>query len=318
MRRLTPGGGRGITVAMSSRVRGGALSLLAIPIVLAAAPAAADTGKTSIQFAPPPFPMTNLVVNDAVEGKGVDFMNLSGAGFNLSAFDFGQTSIDRYFPQGGLDLAMAYQLIYGTFDTSGGIGGGGSSNSFTLYGFGYEAPFTMYFDPLSKDSDDNSLPLYAGFGLGLNEMFGSMSFQTAVIDHYETIFGFTYPVYKQVTDTMTLAMLQFHVSWHLGIQAGLNLGDYIKVIPYLDVSQQLWTGSLTTISTLYTPAADSSTFNNLPLLPVTPSPGFDLVARKLGLSLGGAFQTMHQDAGDIRTINLHFRWTEKFRSICGL
>jgi len=284
-----------------------------LPLLLAAClPVGVHAKDTAIQFAPPPFAMTNLVVNDALEGKGLDYMGLKGNGFDLKCGTYSQSSMDRYWDQGGFVRGAAFQLIYGTLDTGG-------SDRFSLFGEGFTLPLTWYYDPLSQDDDDNSLPIYIGVHGGMMLLSGRMSFETTVLDHYDSTgppFYISYPVYRNVTDTLTLDMLQVQIGWHAGIQYGLNLGDQLKVIPYVNLSQDVYNLSNATESAIYSPI-HSSTSTNLGVLPVAVAPGFDVVLRKIGLSLGAAYQSTSQAGGSMKQINLHFHWSRKFRSICG-
>jgi len=161
--------------------------------------------------------------------------------------------------------------------------------------------------------------MYFGIHGAMMFMSGRMTFETTVLDHYNNTgppFYISYPVYADVTDTLTLDMLQVQIGWHAGIQYGLNLGDQLKFIPYLNLSQDVYNLSMVTETAIYSPI-DSSTSTNLGVLPVAVAPGFDFVLRKLGLSLGGAYQTSKQAGGSMKQLNLHFRWVKKFRSICG-
>ena len=281
---------------------------------------------TSIQFSPPPFPMTNLIVNDAVQGTGLDYMNLSGMGFNLHCANIGQGSIDRYWDKGGVAAMLTEQIIFGTFDM--GDMGLKDATPFTMFGFGMYVPVNFYFDPISKEADDNSFPLFFGPHVSLTEMFGTMSYKYNWHDYdirhsiWIPIPGYWYrwyePHYTEVTDTATMMMLGINVGWQAGLQYGLNLGDYIKFLPYVSLSQEVVAWSMMDMFATYNDDMDSSSSTNMGPLPVSFAPGFDIIMRKFGLSLGAAFQTTKTDSGDMKQINVHLRWSEKFRSICGL
>lgn len=275
---------------------------------------------TPVKFAPPPFPMTNLVVNDAVQGWGLDYMSLEGGGLKLKALNIGQGSIDRYWNKGGFAGMFAEQLIYGTFDMGGF---GGSGDPMTMFGIGFSMPLNLYFDGVSKEADDNSFPIYFGLHFNLMEMFGTMDFQTMWNDYntyqYIPFYGYiTIPHYSEVTDTLTMMMMNLNIGWQIGVQGGINLGSAIKFVPYLDISQDVYALSLMTMSAIYTDI-DNSTSENLGPLPITAAPGFDIILRKLGLSLGAMWQTTKlETGGEFKQFNVHLRWSETFRSICGL
>src|SRR5678810_1064963 len=208
----------------------------------------AGAKDTSIKFASPPYAMTNLVANDALEGGGIDVMHLGGNGFNLNCASYGMGSMDRYWESGGFFGGMAGQLIYGSLDTGG-------TDPFNLYGFGTSVPLNWFFDPISHDEDDNSLPMYFGVHAGTMQMAGSMSYTAQIIDHYDKVgfspFYFYIPAYADVTATTHLSMMQVQLGWQCGIQWGINLGAYLKAIPYLDVSQDVYNYSTTDIYTTY-------------------------------------------------------------------
>ena len=293
----------------------------------------AGADETSIEFAPPPYPMTNMVVNDAIDGGGLDLMTLNENGFDMKCFSLGSGNMDRHWEKGGVLAGLNLQFIYGSLET--GDSGGGGSDPFTLYGFGTNFPLNWYVDLLSDDVDDNSLPVFFGVHAGTMQMFGSMDYPARIIDHYDKIvigppINYTYyiPVYADITATQDLSIMQVQVGWQVGAQWGVNLGPYFKVIPYLTISQDVVNYNMTDISTSYSRysqyAADPgppdaiSIKGNLGALPITIAPGFDIILRKLGVSLGGAWKSTEQAGGDMKQFNLHLRWSTKFRSICGL
>lgn len=216
---------------------------------------------------------------------------------------------------------FAEQFLYGTFDL-GGLAG--SNDPMTLFGIGFSMPLNLYFDPVSKEADDNSFPFYFGVHFNLVEMFGSMDFQTMYNDYNTTYntgwplyYSYTVPHYSEVTDTLSMMMMNLNIGWQIGVQGGINLGSAIKFVPYLDISQDVYALNLMTMSAIYTDL-DSSSSENLGPLPVTMAPGFDIILRKVGLSLGAMWQTTKLENGEMKQFNVHLRWSETFRSICGL
>ena len=266
----------------------------------------ADSTENSIKFAPPPFAMTNLTVNDAVQSESIDFMSLKSTGISLNALNFGFGRMAKGWETGGTSIGFSEQLIMGSIDA------GGSDAS--LFGMGIGMPFNIIFDPMSHSGDDNSLPMYFGPHVNAMMISGSFEYQYTYID-YVWNGTFNQPVVRTKTTTASIMVSSFNMGWHMGIQYGLNLGDAVKIIPYIDISQDIV--ALSAFS-MYGLGLSSSSSSNIGPLPVTMMPGFDIVLRQLGLSLGGAAQTMKQPGGDMKQFNLHLRFTQKFRSICGL
>lgn len=267
---------------------------------------------SSIQFAPPPFAMTNLTANDAVQTFSFDYMNLKmGDTFNLNALNIGFGRMAKEWETGGMSIGFSEQIILGSMNM-------GDTDA-SLFGIGIGMPFNVIFDPMSHSGDDNSLPMYAGFHMSTMMMGGSFETDYMYLDHFEYVgispWGVWVPVYETTKITATLSVSTVNLGWHMGIQYGLNLGDAVKIIPYIDFSQEVVAMSAFSVSTAYDSMSNSSSNGPLPL---TMMPGFDIVLRQLGLSLGGASQTMKQEGGDMKQFNLHLRFTQKFRSICGL
>ncbi len=277
-----------------------AAALLAMPL--------AARAEDAIQFAPPPVPMINLTANDAVHTNTFDYMNLKLSGFNLHCANFGMGMMERMWEKGGWNRLMAAQFIVGDADI-GEMSGGFSSGKFTMAGAGFNFPVNLFIDPLSEDTDDPSLPIYAGIHLGMSMLTGSFTMSIPTGFDMATM-SLIYRDY-----VTTILMTTGTAGWQMGVQAGINLGPYLKFVPYVDISQELFMAVGTSMTNAFDSSSTSS--GNLGPMPVSLMPGFDLILRKYGLSLGGAYKTMKQDSGDMKMFNLHFRFTKKFKSICG-
>ena len=288
-------------------------AVIAAAVLFLGAVGHAEDDGNSIQFGPPPFPMTNLVVNDAQDIFSVDYMNFQIPdmfSFDIANFGFGM--MNRSFDQGGWSLGFAMQGVFGSMNYPNPISG--DTIDVGLYGMGFYIPFNFFYDGLSKEADDASLPVYFGLHVGMNNMSGSFSYTYQV----PYIYGWPPKIgYMTYYEYISMSMSMINIGWQAGIQYGLNLGPYIKVIPYIDFMQDVIANSTMSMSGIY---MDSTTQSySLGPMPVAVMPGFDIVLRRLGLSLGGAYQSVKQESGaNTKTTNIHLRFTRKFRSICGL
>ncbi|MBI4352070.1 MAG: hypothetical protein HY550_11575 [Elusimicrobia bacterium] len=252
----------------------------------------AGAGET-FQFAPPPFPVLNLRSVDIEKNSGFDYINMKVGDFSFNALNFGGSRAIKYWDRGGFSLGGNLMLILGTGKFSG--------TSTTLFGEGLGLQPNWYFDLRGDEEDDFSLPVYFGPHVSANFMAGSFS---------QTVFGTSYTTY------ITVATIMY--GWQAGIQAGVNLNDSIKFIPYVDFSQEIGGAVGTSITSS---GYSSSTSVSVKALPVTMSPGFDFKLRKINLSLGGAIQNSKSASGTgekTRTTVIHARFQTKFRSICGI
>ncbi|MCX5785209.1 MAG: hypothetical protein NTX59_05935 [Elusimicrobia bacterium] len=244
----------------------------------------------SFQFAPPPFPILNLRSVDAERNNSFDYIGMKMGGFKFNALNFGGSRAVKYWDRGGFSLGGNVQLILG----KGDFGGGGDM---TMFGTGLGLQPNFYFDLYGDEEDNFSLPFYFGPHLSGSSIMGSMSTG-----------GYT-------TSIMVGTLLY---GWQAGIQAGVNLGDYIKFIPYIDFSQELGGLVGTSYSSSY---ASGSTSASVKSMPVAAQPGFDIMFRKISLDLGGAIQNSKSTDGSgtsVKTTVFHIRFQKKFRSICGI
>ena len=102
--------------------------------------------------------------------------------------------------------------------------------------------------------------------------------------------------YLTYYEYISMSMSMINIGWQAGIQYGLNLGPYVKVIPYIDFMQDVIANSTMSMSGIYMDCTTQS--YSLGPMPVAVMPGFDIVLRRLGLSLGGAYQTVKQESGE--------------------
>lgn len=266
--------------------------LLAFTALAVAAAGRVQAGET-FQFAPPPFPVLNLRSVDIEKNSGFDYINMKVGDFNFNAVNFGGSRAIKYWDRGGFSLGGNIMLILGTGKFSG--------TSLTMFGEGFGIQPNWYFDLKGDEEDDFSLPVYFGPHVNMNFLMGSLS---------QTILGTSYTSY------ITVATIMY--GWQAGIQAGVNLNDSVKFIPYLDFSQEVGGTVGTSFSSSY---GSSSTSVSVKSMPVTMSPGFDFKLRKINLSLGGAIQNSKSASGTgekTKTVVIHARFQTKFRSICGI
>ncbi|MDP2866658.1 MAG: hypothetical protein Q8O90_10475, partial [Elusimicrobiota bacterium] len=225
---------------------------------------------------------------------GLDYINMKVGDFSFNAVNFGGSRAVKMWDRGGFSLGGNIMLILGKGDFGGGT-------ETTMFGEGFGIQPNWYFDLKGDEEDDFSLPVYFGPHVSLNMLMGSFS-------------GPGYSAFMTATTVM--------YGWQAGIQAGVNLNDSIKFIPYLDFSQEVGGGVGTSISYSSTYGGGAtSTSMSIKSMPVTMSPGFDFKLRKVNLSLGGAIQNSKSASGTgekTKTTVFHLRFQTKFRSICGI
>lgn len=284
-------------------VLAGCVALLGLSAVEGAAPARAASQDT-FQFAPPPFPILNLRAVDAQQSAGLTFISMKAGDLTFGAGAFGGARTVKKWDNGGLSMGGDVLLIGGSGKISG--------SNISLFGFGFDGKPNLYFDLYGHDEDDFSLPFYFGPHLSGNLMTGS--FTTTFCSAYNL--NGTCKTYSSNLTVITIN--SFYYGWQAGLQAGINLGDAVKFVPYIDFSQELGGSVSTSFSSTY--GGSATTTQSISSLPVVPSPGFDLIFRTIGLSIGGASQAITSAAGSGKTKTVMFtlRWTKKFRSICGI
>jgi len=258
--------------------------------------AAGKAGAESFQFAPPPFPVLNLRSVDIEKNSGLDYVGMKVDGFKFNALNFGGSRAIKYWDRGGFSLGGNLMLILGKGDFGGG-------SEMTMFGEGFGIQPNWYFDLRGEEEDDFSLPFYFGPHLSMNMLMGS--FTTPSVGGFGG--GSTF---------ITVGTILY--GWQAGLQAGVNLNDYIKFVPYIDFSQEVGGSVGTSFSSSY---GSSSTSVSVKSMPVATSPGFDFKLRKVNLSIGGAIQNSKSASGTgskVKTTVFHLRFQTKFRSICGI
>jgi len=276
--------------------------------------------SSSFQFAPPPFPILNLRSVDAERNVSFDYIGMKMSGFKFDALNVGGSRAVKYWDRGGFSLGGNAQLILGRGKTTAT----GTSTDLTMVGPGVGLQPNFYFDLYGEEEDGFSLPFYFGPHLSMNAMMGSISFNTIHINYSRCAAWLggnclVWGVAENVTDTMYITNASMMYGWQAGLQAGINLGDYLKFIPYIDFSQEL--GGTMGTSTSSTYSGSSSTSMSIKSMPVASQPGFDIMFRKIGLDLGGAVQNTKNADGSgskVKTTVFHLRFQKKFRSICGI
>jgi len=267
--------------------------LTALTALIFTAAGRAEAGET-FQFAPPPFPILNLRSVDVETNWGVDYIGMKVGDFKFHALNYGANRAVKKWDRGGFSLGGNAMLIMGVGDFSG--------TELILGGPGFGIQPNWYFDLKGDEEDDFSLPFYFGPHLSMNYMAGSL-------------YGTGYSAYFTASSIM--------YGWQAGIQAGVNMGEFFKFIPYIDFSQEVGGSVGTTTSIYYTssyiPDTYDSTSTSVKSMPVAMQPGFDLQLRKVNLSLGGAVQNSKSAGGTkTKTTVFHLRFQHKFRSICGI
>lgn len=248
----------------------------------------------NFQFAPPPFPILNLRSVDVETNWGADYIGMKVGDFKFHAINYGASRAVKKWDRGGFSMGGNAMMIVGLGDFGG--------TDLTMFGQGAGIQPNWYFDLKGDEEDDFSLPFYFGPHLSANYMFGSL-------------YGTGYSAYFTASTIM--------YGWQAGIQAGVNVGEYVKFIPYLDFSQEVGGTVGTTTSIYYTsayiPDSSDSTSTSIKSMPVAMQPGFDIQLRKVNLSLGGAVQNSKNAGGTkTKTTVFHLRFQHKFRSICGI
>ena len=269
--------------------------LLSILTAFAFALAGKAEAGESFQFAPPPFPVLNLRSVDIEKNSGVDYVGMKVGGFKFDAFNYGGSRAIKYWDRGGFSLGGNVMLILGKGNFLGGT-------EMTMFGEGFGLQPNWYFDLKGDEEDDFSLPVYFGPHLSLNMLMGSVNT--------------TIPGYGTYSTFITVGTIMY--GWQAGIQAGVNLNDYFKFVPYVDFSQEVGGSVSTSVSAN---GYSDSTSVSVKSMPVTMSPGFDFKLRKVNLSLGGAIQNSKSASGTgekTKTTVFHLRFQTKFRSICGI
>ena len=247
----------------------------------------------SFQFAPPPFPVLNLRAVDVEKNSGFDYVGMKVGDFKYNALNFGGSRAVKYWNRGGFSLGGNVMLILGKGKFSG--------TDMTMFGEGFGIQPNWYFDLKGDEEDDFSLPFYFGPHLSANMLMGSVT-SSSPYGSYSTL--------------ITVGTLMY--GWQAGLQAGVNLGEYVKFIPYIDFSQELGGMVGTSISSSYYSSSDSVSIKSMP---VASQPGFDFKLRKVNLSIGGAIQNSKSADGSgtkTKTTVFHMRFQTKFRSICGI
>jgi hypothetical protein len=278
-------------------MRNKVLPLLLTALVFSAA-RRAEAGET-FQFAPPPFPILNMRSVDVESNSGFDYIGMKVGGFKFDALNYGASRAVKKWDRGGFSLGGNALLLIGKGDFGGGT-------EMTMVGQGAGIQPNWFFDLRGEEEDDFSLPFYFGPHLTLNYMMGSVS----------TSYTYGSTTYTNST-FITVGTLMY--GWQAGIQAGVNMGDYFKFIPYVDFSQEL--GGTVSTSMTSTYGDDYSDSVSIKSMPVVMQPGFDLQLRKVNLSLGGAIQNSKSASGTgekVKTTVFHLRFQHKFRSICGI
>ena len=269
--------------------------VLSLGALVCAAAGKVEAGE-SFQFAPPPFPVLNLRSVDVEKNSGFDYIGMKVGGFKFDAANFGGSRAVKLWDRGGFSLGGNGMLILGKGDF-------GSGSQMTMFGEGFGVQPNWYFDLKGDDEDDFSLPFYFGPHISMNMLMGSFTLPS-------------YGGYGGGSAFVNVATIMY--GWQAGIQAGINLNDYIKFVPYIDFSQELGGAVGTTTSAN---GYSSSTSVSIKSMPVASAPGFDFQLRKVNLSLGGAIQNSKSASGtgeSVKTTVFHIRFHTKFRSICGI
>lgn len=268
-------------------------------LTIAAAALLASAGQAgaseSFQFAPPPWNILNIRSVDVQRNMGFDYIGQSVGDFDFHAANFGGSRAVKKWENGGMSIGGNVMLLLG----DGSIDAGTGKTDLMMFGEGFGGQFNFYFDMYGDEEDNLSVPFYFGPHVNMNMMMGSVD-----------ISG---PGYS---DSVLITVTSIMYGWQAGVQAGLNLTDSVKFIPYVDFSQEVGGSVGTSMSSSY---GSSSTSQSVKSMPVAMTPGFDFMFRKIGLSLGGAFQNSKSASDkDVKTTMFHLRWQKKFHSICGI
>jgi hypothetical protein len=262
----------------------------------------------TFQFAPPPFNILNLRSVDAREDGGIDYVNMKIDNFKFKAINYSAARTVRKWERGGFSWGYNFGGVFGKGDFASGLGSTSSEMKMTGMTFGIQPNF--YFDLAGKEEDDFSLPFYFGPHMNFTMLVGSFDYLYPVVSGWP-------PTITYYRDTAYLTSFTMMLGWQFGIQAGINLGP-VKFVPYVDFHQELG-GSVSYSATMEGSSySDSQSIKSTSL---SATPGFDIVFRNIGLSLGGAVNTMKSTSGsgeDVKTTTFHLRWQTKFRSVCGI
>ena len=262
----------------------------------------------TFQFAPPPCNILNLRTVDIRQDEGIDYVSMKVDDIKFKAVNFSKARTVKKWESGGFSWGYNFGAVFGNGNFASGFDSTDSEMKMTGMTFGLQPNF--YFDLAGKEEDDFSLPFYFGPHLNFSTLFGSFDY----MNYYTAGWPPTLYSYK---DTAYLTMFTMMFGWQFGIQAGINLGP-VKFVPYIDFHQELG-GSVS--SSVDIGGSSSSSSQSIESTPLSSSPGFDIVFRNIGLSLGGAFNTMKSTSGsgkDVKTTTFHLRWQTKFRSVCGI
>ncbi|HOL62215.1 MAG TPA: hypothetical protein PK103_02485 [Elusimicrobiales bacterium] len=256
----------------------------------------------NFQFAPPPFNILNLRNIDIREDSGIDYVGMKIDDIKFKAVNFSSARTVRKWESGGFSWGYNFGGVFGKGNFASGLGSLDSEIRMTGMTYGLQPNF--YFDLAGKEEDDFSLPFYFGPHINFTLLVGS----------FDYMYSGPFVSYK---DTAYLTSFTMMLGWQFGIQAGINLGP-VKFVPYVDFHQELG-GSVS-----YSATMEGSTYSDSQSIKSTSlsaTPGFDIVFRNIGLSLGGAVNTMKSTSGsgkDVKTTTFHLRWQTKFRSVCGI
>ncbi|MEW6011843.1 MAG: hypothetical protein AB1602_00435 [Elusimicrobiota bacterium] len=262
----------------------------------------------TFQFAPPPFNILNLRSVDAREDGGIDYVSIKVDDIKFKAINYSAARTVKKWESGGFSWGYNFGGVFGKGDFASGLGSLDSEMRMTGMTFGMQPNF--YFDLAGKEEDDFSLPFYFGPHMNFTMLVGSFDYLYPVVSGWP-------PTIKWYKDTAYLTSFTMMFGWQFGIQAGVNLGP-VKFVPYVDFHQELG-GSVSYSATMEGSSySDSQSIKSTSL---SATPGFDIVFRNIGLSLGGAVNTMKSTSGsgeDVKTTTFHLRWQTKFRSVCGI
>lgn len=273
--------------------------LLTITAAVLLAGAGQAGASDSFQFAPPPWNILNIRSVDVQRNMGFDYIGQKVGDFKFHAGNFGGSRAVKKWESGGMSVGGNIMLLLG----DGSIPIGSSRSDIMMFGEGFGGQFNFYFDMYGDEEDNTSLPFYFGPHVNMNMLMGSVDYS-----YYIGSTKYTNSIFMTVTTIM--------YGWQAGVQAGLNLTDSVKFIPYVDFSQELGGSVATSMSSS---GYSSSTSQSVKSMPVAMTPGFDFMFRKAGLSLGGAFQNSKSASKkDVKTTMFHLRWQKKFHSICGI
>ncbi|HOJ87231.1 MAG TPA: hypothetical protein PLN68_09935 [Elusimicrobiales bacterium] len=256
----------------------------------------------NFQFAPPPFNILNLRNIDIREDSGIDYVGMKIDDIKFKAVNFSSARTVRKWESGGFSWGYNFGGVFGKGNFASGLGSLDSEIRMTGMTYGLQPNF--YFDLAGKEEDDFSLPFYFGPHINFTLLVGS----------FDYMYSGPFVSYK---DTAYLTSFTMMLGWQFGIQAGINLGP-VKFVAYVDFHQELG-GSVS-----YSATMEGSTYSDSQSIKSTSlsaTPGFDIVFRNIGLSLGGAVNTMKSTSGsgkDVKTTTFHLRWQTKFRSVCGI